>query len=106
VASGAAVRRLLTGGGTAVNTAFDPFIRNVSGAVRDTLNYGDLFSYDRSPRQLIFARNQSGISSLADMQRMMRYNDFEHDPLSSQLETCTHMGWTNCTPPYSGAGRL
>ncbi len=59
------------------NTAFDPFIRNVSGAVSDTLNYGDLFSYDRSPRQLIFARNQSNINTLDDMKRMMRYNDFE-----------------------------
>ena len=28
----------------------------------------------------------------------MRYNDFEVDPLASQIPDCQYMHWTNCTP--------
>jgi hypothetical protein len=59
------------------NTAYNPFIRNISGADSDTINYGDLFSYDKAPRALIFARNQSMVNTLEDMKKLMRFNNFQ-----------------------------
>jgi hypothetical protein len=59
------------------NVAFDPVIRNVSGADEAQALFGDWFSYSKTARALIFARNQSGISSLDDMKRMMRYNNYQ-----------------------------
>jgi hypothetical protein len=41
------------------------------------MQYGDIFSYTNTPRALIFARNQSGIRTLDDMKRIMRYNNFK-----------------------------
>jgi hypothetical protein len=26
----------------------------------------------------------------------------QNDPLSTQLDTCAYLGWTNCTPSYTG----
>ena len=36
----------------------------------------------------------------------MRYNNFQHDPLSSQLPTCNYIGWTNCTPAYTSENAI
>lgn len=44
--------------------------------------YGDAYSYTNCPRALIFARNQSSVQSFEDMQSMMRYNEYQTDPLS------------------------
>lgn len=35
-----------------------------------------------APRAEIFRRDQGSVCSLADMKRLMRYNDYAHDPLS------------------------
>ncbi len=66
------------------NVAYDPFIRNISGADEAQALFGDWFSYEKTARALIFARNQSNINSLEDMKRMMRYNNFQVrlDPLN------------------------
>lgn len=46
------------------------------------------FSYDGSPRAQIFRRNHSLVHDLDSMMRLMRYNDFLHDPLSL-CKACT-----------------
>uniref|UniRef100_A0A2K6F1I0 Phospholipase B-like n=1 Tax=Propithecus coquereli TaxID=379532 RepID=A0A2K6F1I0_PROCO len=55
---------------------------NASGLQDLVAKYGDWFSYDGSPRAQIFRRNQSLVQDIDSMIRLMRYNDFLHDPLS------------------------
>ncbi|XP_057382704.1 putative phospholipase B-like 2 isoform X3 [Balaenoptera acutorostrata] len=55
---------------------------NTSGLPALVAHFGDWFSYDGSPRAQIFRRNQSLVHDLNSMIRLMRYNDFLHDPLS------------------------
>ncbi|XP_058137382.1 putative phospholipase B-like 2 [Dasypus novemcinctus] len=55
---------------------------NASGMQALVAQYGDWFSYDSSPRAQIFRRNQSLVHDMESMIRLMRYNDFLHDPLS------------------------
>ena len=55
--------------------------------------YGDWFTYDKTPRALIFKRDHSKVVDLESMERMMRYNDFKNDPLSA----------CQCTPLHSSA---
>ncbi|KAH3760605.1 Phospholipase B [Pelomyxa schiedti] len=75
------------------NRAFYPEVQELSGAVAQRQKYGDYYSYNNTARSLIFARDQSGVNSIEDMERMMMYNDFKNDPLSR----CD-----GCDPPYSG----
>ncbi len=109
-----------------VNVAFDPFLRRVAGFDAMADQYGDLYSYEKTARARIFARDAphvercdeclgcvGSLNSLADMKKIMRYNDFRHDPMSSQLASCrlvvglclvvtsSHIGWHNCTPANS-----
>ncbi|KAM6155757.1 putative phospholipase B-like 2 [Rhynchocyon petersi] len=55
---------------------------NASGLQALVAQYGDWFSYNGSPRAQIFFRNQSMVYDMDSMIRLMRYNDFLHDPLS------------------------
>ncbi|XP_066226933.1 putative phospholipase B-like 2 [Saccopteryx leptura] len=55
---------------------------NASGLQALVAQYGDWFSYDKSPRAQIFQRNQSLVRDVDSMIQLMRYNDFLHDPLS------------------------
>ena len=48
-------------------------------------------SWELGARAQIFRRDHSKVVDLASMARMMRYNDYQHDPISS----------CNCTPPYT-----
>ncbi|XP_060577603.1 putative phospholipase B-like 2 [Ruditapes philippinarum] len=73
------------------NIAYFPEIFNKSGCWDNVKKYGDWFTYDKSPRAQIFARDHMKVKDLESMQRLMRYNDFQHDPLAR----------CNCTPPYS-----
>uniref|UniRef100_A0A8D2JJS9 Phospholipase B-like n=1 Tax=Sciurus vulgaris TaxID=55149 RepID=A0A8D2JJS9_SCIVU len=55
---------------------------NASGLQALVAQYGDWFSYDKNPRARIFQRNHSLVRDVDSMIRLMRYNDFLHDPLS------------------------
>ena len=57
---------------------------------------GDWFSYDRTPRALIFARDAPAVVDTAGMVRLMRYNAYTTDPQSA----------CNCTPPYSAENAI
>ncbi|XP_022373191.1 putative phospholipase B-like 2 isoform X2 [Enhydra lutris kenyoni] len=64
------------------NLPYFESVFNASGMQALVAQYGDWFSYDGSPRARIFRRNQSLVHDLDSMLRLMRYNDFLHDPLS------------------------
>ncbi|BHF74146.1 Putative phospholipase B-like 2 [Sparganum proliferum] len=78
------------------NNPYFKFIHNVSGFYEYEKTYGDWFNYDLHPRAQIFKRDHVKVDSLAKMYRLMRYNDFTHDPLSR----------CNCTPSYSAENAI
>ena len=68
------------------NSAWDPFIRNISGADNDALLYGiysiarqlvllfvagPWFSYNETARALIFARDYANVTDMPSMQKLM-----------------------------------
>jgi len=60
--------------------------------------YGPWWSWGNTSRALIFARNASGVVDIASFQRLMRYNDYQHDPLGR--EGC------GIDPPYSAVNAI
>jgi hypothetical protein len=87
-----------TGYWASYNIPYFPEIFNISGNLQQEQEYGSFFSYTKYARPEIFARNQSSIMTLADMQHMMRYNDYEHDPLSA-IPNCTGAPNNQCLTP-------
>lgn len=89
---------VLTGQGywASYNRPFYPDIFNMSGNQQLVTQYGDFFTYDRTPRSLIFKRDQKKVVDIHSMLRLMRSNDFQHDPLSR----------CNCSPPYSAENAI
>ncbi|RUS86577.1 hypothetical protein EGW08_005658 [Elysia chlorotica] len=78
------------------NTPYFPEIFNKSGQPALVAKFGDWFTYERTPRALIFKRDAPKVNDLTAMIKLMRYNNFKHDPLSQ----------CNCTPPYSGENAI
>lgn len=78
------------------NSPYFPDIYNLSGQGELAAKYGDWFTYDRTPRALIFKRDHVKVNDTSSMIALMRYNDYLHDPLSR----------CNCTPPYSGENAI
>ncbi|XP_026634188.1 putative phospholipase B-like 2 isoform X2 [Microtus ochrogaster] len=70
------------------NIPFFETVFNASGLQALVAEYGDWFSYTKNPRAQIFRRDQSSVKDMDSMVRLMRYNDFLHDPLSL-CEACT-----------------
>lgn len=73
------------------NIPFFHQIYNLSGyALLDQLQ-GKSFNhqYQMGPRARILRRNQSLVSSVATMQKLIRYNNFQADPFSEQLANNT-----------------
>ena len=46
--------------------------------------YGDHFSWSKTARANIFRARQASVVDEASLRALMRYNDFQHDPLSTQ----------------------
>ncbi|ESO04980.1 hypothetical protein HELRODRAFT_185539 [Helobdella robusta] len=78
------------------NSPYFKEIFNASGCQENVKKYGDWFTYEKTPRALIFKRDHSKVVDMNSMMRLMRYNDFTHDPLSA----------CNCTPPYSAENAI
>lgn len=78
------------------NIPFYSEIYNLGGFKELEEKYGSWFSYSGSPRAQIFARNHTGVTDVDSMIKLMRYNNFQHDPLSA----------CNCTPPYSAENAI
>uniref|UniRef100_A0AAV2MRD7 RRM domain-containing protein n=1 Tax=Knipowitschia caucasica TaxID=637954 RepID=A0AAV2MRD7_KNICA len=62
-------------------------IFNASGCNELVDKFGPWFSLDKNPRAQIFHRNQSMVTDIESMIRLMRYNNFKEDPLS-KCESC------------------
>ncbi|KAF8357984.1 hypothetical protein PRIPAC_92979 [Pristionchus pacificus] len=58
--------------------------------------YGDWFTYDKTPRALIFARDEKSVVDVDSMRRLMRSNNYMQDPLSR----------CDCNPPYSAENAI
>jgi len=78
------------------NGAYFPQIFNISGQWDLVKQYGDWYTYDKTPRALLFKRDQYNAIDAESLRRLLRYNDFKNDPLSK----------CNCTPPYSGENAI
>jgi hypothetical protein len=64
------------------NIPYFTSIYDVSGYPAMFEKYGADYSYSQAPRAQIFRRNESTIASIGDVKLLMRYNNFEADPLS------------------------
>jgi len=78
------------------NSPYFPDVFNKSGNSELVKQYGDWFSYDKTPRALIFARDAPEVQDMGSMIKLMRYNNYTEDPLS----VC------DCSPPYSGENAI
>jgi len=86
-----------------------PYFNNVqemTGLPQLIQQYGSWFSYDECPRAKIFRRDQGKVRTMEDMEKLMRYDNFKHDPLSTQMDTCEYLKMTNCTPPYTSENSI
>jgi len=79
------------------NTPFFETIFNMSGDYKLMKQYGDWFSYERTPRARIFQRDAPGVVDIESMIKLMRYNNYTRDPLSACKE---------CMPPYSAENAI
>lgn len=67
------------------NTPYFPFIRDLSGvteAIKKNETLRDGLDYDSCVRANIFRRDQANVNSIEDYKKIIRYNDYENDPLS------------------------
>ncbi|XP_040928403.1 putative phospholipase B-like 2 isoform X2 [Betta splendens] len=72
-------------------------IFNASGCNELVEKFGPWFSLDKNPRAQIFRRNQTDVTDLDSMVRLMRYNNFKEDPLSK---------YDGCKPPANGENAI
>ena len=63
-------------------------IANVSGFTDYYNKYGDFYSWERTPRANIFRRDQHKVTNVTTLRALMRYNDWQNDPLSA-IPNCT-----------------
>ncbi|RWS17237.1 putative phospholipase B-like 2 [Dinothrombium tinctorium] len=78
------------------NTPYFEEVFNLSGSQEMVKKYGDWFTYDKTPRALIFKRDQANVTDVPSMIKLMRYNNYKHDPLSR----------CDCVPPYSAENAI
>jgi len=64
------------------NIPYFPYIFNISGFPEYVQKYGSWFSYTGSPRAKIFKRDEGNVNSFDAFKWIMRYNDWQNDPLS------------------------
>lgn len=79
------------------NIAYFEDTFNASGMPDLVKKYGDWFTIDKNPRAQIFHRNQTQITDIESMIKLMRYNNFMNDPLSK----CQ-----GCDPPNNGENAI
>lgn len=78
------------------NTPYYKDIFNMSGSPANVKKFGDWFTYDKTPRALIFKRDHRTVKDLDSMIKVMRYNNFQKDPLSK----------CDCDPPFSAENAI
>ncbi len=65
------------------NIPYDEKVYFVSGFQTAYETYGDSYSYSKCSRAQIFARNQTDANSFENVRSLLRYNDFQNDPISA-----------------------
>ncbi|XP_023326751.1 putative phospholipase B-like 2 isoform X2 [Eurytemora carolleeae] len=78
------------------NSPYFKDVYNMSGNQRLVEQYGDWFSYEKTPRAQIFHRDAVKVTDIPSMIKLMRYNNYTQDPLS----VC------DCSPPYSAENSI
>ncbi|CAJ0941033.1 unnamed protein product, partial [Mesorhabditis belari] len=78
------------------NMPYFPDVYNDSMTASFAEKYGDWFTYDKTPRALIFKRDYEKVEDMESMRRLMRSNDYTNDPLSR----------CDCDPPYSAENAI
>ncbi|XP_056088587.1 putative phospholipase B-like 2 [Rhinichthys klamathensis goyatoka] len=71
-----------TGYWASYNIPYFEAVFNASGGPELVQKYGSWFSFSQSPRAQIFRRNQTLVTDIESMVRLMRYNNYREDPLS------------------------
>jgi hypothetical protein len=64
------------------NRPYFPEVAAISCNTYYAETYGPLWGYDGYCRQEIFKRDHSKVTDIESMKRMIRYNDWQHDPFS------------------------
>ncbi|KAK5577941.1 hypothetical protein RB653_002889 [Dictyostelium firmibasis] len=73
---------LRTGFWPSFNIPFYENIYGLTGFNETYAQFGNWFSYQASPRSMIFKRDANNIHSLTQFQAMLRYNNWQNDPFS------------------------
>ncbi|XP_052004699.1 putative phospholipase B-like 2 [Xyrauchen texanus] len=71
-----------TGYWASYNIPYFEDVFNASGGQELVQKYGSWFSFSENPRAQIFHRNQTLVTDVESMVRLMRYNNYKDDPLS------------------------
>ncbi|KAK9970023.1 hypothetical protein ABG768_028162 [Culter alburnus] len=71
-----------TGYWASYNIPYFEEVFNASGGQELVQKYGSWFSFSENPRAQIFRRNQTLVTDIESMVRLMRYNNYMEDPLS------------------------
>ncbi|KAF4109500.1 putative phospholipase B-like 2 [Onychostoma macrolepis] len=71
-----------TGYWASYNIPYFEEVFNASGGQELVRKYGPWFSFRDNPRAQIFRRNQTLVTDIESMVRLMRYNNYAEDPLS------------------------
>jgi hypothetical protein len=82
------------------NIPYSYHIFEVSGYKAMEEAQGTFWSYTKYARPEIFRRNQSKVTTVEDVQRLMRYNDYKNDPFSI-IPNCTGATNNRCSPDHS-----
>jgi len=64
------------------NVPFFPEVYRASGFAAMARRHGDAYSYEHCPRANIFRARQHLVRDMRSMMALMRYNDWQHDPMS------------------------
>jgi hypothetical protein len=78
------------------NLPFFKKIQEMSGFLAEGKRVGDWTNYHNCPRAKIFRRDHHKVVDIDSLTKLMRYNDYKHDPFSR----------CNCTPPYTAEAAI
>jgi hypothetical protein len=67
------------------NIPYFPDINEALGYKKAAALYGNMFSYDYSPRALFFKRDQVGIVTVDELKEVIRKNNWKSDPFANGL---------------------
>ncbi|NP_001076460.1 putative phospholipase B-like 2 precursor [Danio rerio] len=84
-----------TGYWASYNIPYFEEVFNASGGQELVQKYGSWFSFSQNPRAQIFRRNQTQVTDIQSMERLMRYNNYLEDPLSRCEECDPHQNAEN-----------